>query len=378
MISGGPVIRCRCLMQEMHCIRHSYYTSLIKIKLKNLVTLMSRLFKIISELDTNKINLIATVIDGEFKGEKIIFSDGQTVYLSHEEGFLSRHRHVLSGMNESGIVSIDGTRVFCELIGGEKKLVICGGGHISIPIIQIGKILDFHVCVLEDRVSFADDAKRAGADNVICDGFSEGLSQIEGDKDTFFVIVTRGHRYDLDCLEGITQKENAYIGMIGSRLKVKKIKEALIEKGVSPENLDKVFAPIGLKISAETPSEIAVAIMAEIVQVKNTIQRSEGFTKEILSAAANDSENIGMALVTIVSKKGSAPRKAGTKMLVREDGTLVGTIGGGCIEADIRQKALWTISSGKPQLCTVDITGQEAENDGMVCGGIIEVFMEPV
>jgi xanthine dehydrogenase accessory factor len=339
---------------------------------------MSRLFKTISELDTNKTNLIATVIDGEFTGEKIIISDGQTVYLSHEEGFLSRQRHVLSEMNESGIVSIDGTRVFCELIGGEKKLVICGGGHISIPIIQIGKMLDFHVCVLEDRVSFADNAKRAGADKVICDVFSEGLEQIKGDKDTFFVIVTRGHRYDLDCLERIIQKENAYIGMIGSRLKVKKTKEALIEKGVLPEKLDKVFAPIGLKISAETPSEIAVAIMAEIIQVKNTIQRSEGFTKEILSAAANNSENIGMALVTIVSKKGSAPRKAGTKMLVREDGTLVGTIGGGCIEADIRQKALWTISSGKPQLCTVDITGQEAENDGMVCGGIIEVFMEPV
>lgn len=88
-------------------------------------------------------------------------------------------------------------------------LVICGGGHVSIPMITIGKILGFYVSVLEDRPLFANHARRAGADQVICDTFYEALQQIEGSADTYFVVVTRGHRYDTECLRSILKKENA-------------------------------------------------------------------------------------------------------------------------------------------------------------------------
>lgn len=87
----------------------------------------------------------------------------------------------------------------------------------------MGLMLGFHITVLEDRPKFADHARCAGAHEIICDSFEEGLKRIKGDEDTFFIIVIRGHRYDQVCLENIVRKSHAYIGMIGSRLRVKKV-----------------------------------------------------------------------------------------------------------------------------------------------------------
>lgn len=337
---------------------------------------MGILFEIINSLNKSSKNMVSTIIEGESVGDKLIVSDGRILYNSRNGGFLSEHLTDLLNINESKEINIKGRRIFCEVIGNEKKIVICGGGHISIPIIQISKMIDFKVIVLEDRPSFADNARKAGADLVFCESFIEGLSRIEGDKDTFFVIVTRGHRHDQACLEKIILKENAYIGMIGSKIRVKKVKEELIEKGVDSNKLEKVYTPIGLKINAETPSEIAVAIMGEIIQVKNKSHQEGGYSKEILDAILNKNENMKVAMATIISKKGPAPRDVCTKMLIFEDGRLVGTIGGGCVEADVVQKSLNVIRLQKPMLYTVDMTGEEAEDEGMVCGGKIDIFIE--
>lgn len=124
-----------------------------------------------------------------------------------------------------------GKKLFCDCLGGEKRLVICGGGHVSMPVIQLGAMMEFTVTVLEDRPLYANNARRAGAHQVICDSFENGLDQIEGSKDTYFVILTRGHRYDQVCLERIAKMPHAYIGMIGSRKRVAKVKEVLIENG---------------------------------------------------------------------------------------------------------------------------------------------------
>ena len=100
-------------------------------------------------------------------------------------------------------------RVFRERVRRAPKLVICGAGHVSMPIIRLGKMLGFTVTVLEDRPKFADNARAAGADHVLCETFREGLSQIKGDSDTWFVIVTRGHRYDSECLEAYFKGESS-------------------------------------------------------------------------------------------------------------------------------------------------------------------------
>ena len=257
--------------------------------------------------------------------------------------------------------------VFCERIGRTPKLIVCGAGHVSMPIIRMGKMLGFVVTVIEDRPKFADK----GADRVICEPFASGLAQIRGDSDSWFIIVTRGHRYDSECLEAILQKRSAYVGMMGSRRRVAIVKDQLEEKGISRDLLDAVHTPIGLKIGAETPEEIAVSVMAEIIQVKSTQNKSDGgktggYSEEIISCILNagnsgeDPAELQKVLATIISRKGSAPRGVGTKMLIIEDGRTIDTIGGGCIESEIIQKA------------------GEAEDEGMVCGGVVEVMLEKV
>ena len=272
------------------------------------------------------------------------------------------------------------TRIYRERIGRTPKMIICGAGHVSMPIIRMGKMLGFTVTVIEDRPKFADHARAAGADQVLCEPFADGLSQIRGDSDSWFIIVTRGHRYDTECLEAILQKPYAYVGMMGSRRRVAIVKDQLVAKGVCREALDGVHTPIGLKIGAETPEEIAVSVMAEIIQVKNAGSAKGGYSPELLDAVLDPDDSREKVLATIISRKGSAPRSVGTKMLIRADGTTVDTIGGGCIESKVIQKALLMMRAENEgfQLCTVDMTADAAEDEGMVCGGVVEVMLEKV
>lgn len=296
------------------------------------------------------------------------------------EGSCAGKKHILVEAPEGSLPSVvteDGIRIYRERIGGRKKLYICGGGHVSMPIIRIGKMIGFTVTVLEDRPKFADNARAAGADRVFCEPFGDGLARITGDEDSWFVIVTRGHRYDTECLECILRKRHAYVGMMGSRRRVAIVKDQLHQKGVSRELLDSVHTPIGLKIGAETPEEIAVSIMAEIIQVKNSRDNSGGYSEEMLRGLMSE-DGRKKTVATIVSRKGSAPRGIGTKMLIYEDGMTVDTIGGGCVESEIIQKALLMMRTGTPefQICRVDMTMDAAEDEGMVCGGVVEVMLE--
>lgn len=275
----------------------------------------------------------------------------------------------------------EGERIFRERISKTPQLVICGGGHVSIPIIQIGKMLGFTVVVLEDRPKFADHARNAGADEVICESFENGLDRVNSDGDTYFVIVTRGHRYDKLCLEKILRKEHAYIGMMGSRRRVAIVKEQLYRQGAEAEILESVHTPIGLKIGAETPEEIAVSILAEIIREKNTQGVCGGYSDEMLDVLTGKQyPKLSKVLATIVSRKGSAPRSIGTKMLILENGIQIDTIGGGCAESEIISKALGMLREDAVnfQICEVDMTTESAEDEGMVCGGRIEVMLEKI
>lgn len=255
------------------------------------------------------------------------------------------------------------------------------------PIIHMGRMLGLVVTVIEDRPKFADNARAAGADRVICEPFASGLSQISGDSDTWFVIVTRGHRYDSECLAAILKKHYAYVGMMGSRRRTAMVRERMRELGISEEEIRRLHAPIGLAIGAETPEEIAVSIFAQIIQIKNEKEQTEGYPEELLEAiqesydSGHDRNGSGRraVLATIISRQGSAPRGVGTKMLIREDGTALGTIGGGCAESRVMQKALQMLrlpESPRFLVTGVDMTAQEAEEEGMVCGGRIQVMLE--
>jgi len=336
-------------------------------------------YKVLQQIDRAKENIIITIITGKNIGTKLVLSDNEILYTNNKE---INWNPIISSIPEnkkSKVITIEGEKIYIEFMRQSYKVVVCGAGHISISIIKMCNLLDLPITVIDDRLKFTNDAVNAGADKVICEPFEEALSKIDGDDGTFFIIVTRGHRYDQDCLKHIIQKENAYIGMIGSKVRVAKVLDYLEQEGVSREKLNKVYTPIGLKIGAETPAEISVAIMAQIIEVKNKEIGSSTYSNELLNNILDENNSfIPKALVTIVSRKGSAPREVGTKMAVLKDGTMIGTIGGGCVEANLRQNAFMSIDNQKCQLVNVDMTGREAEDDGMVCGGIVEVFIEPI
>lgn len=346
------------------------------------------LYQKIAERSQYQANILLSGIDRKVAGEKLFLSGRDILWSSAKAPGLLRLSERFAG-EESSSAAICGTtllalpegRVFCERIGNEPAMVICGGGHVSIPIIRLAKSIGFHLTVLEDRPVFAGQAREAGADEVICRPFSDGMEQVAGTPDTCFVIVTRGHRYDTLCLRKAVLKPNAYIGMMGSRKRVGMVKEQLIAEGISREVLEHVHMPIGLPIGAETPEEIAVSVMAEIIKVKNAGKKGEGYTKELLSyLTGQKGGGKRKILATVIAKKGSGPRKAGTKMLVFEDGALIGTIGGGSAEAKIKEACLLMLKERYPaqQAVVVDMTGKEAEDAGMVCGGTMEVLLEEI
>lgn len=342
---------------------------------------MSNLYEVINELFPYYDNYVATIIEGKHIGEKALLSNENVVYESKANVFSIETLLKLAHDPLDGIHVIDDQKIYFESLGTEKKLIICGGGHVSVPVVKMAKMIGFHVTVIEDRIQYANNMRRTEADEVLCDDFRNALDQIRGDKDTYFVIVTRGHRYDQVCLESILTKENAYIGMIGSKVRVKQVKEAMLLKGFSQEVLDKLYSPIGLRIGAQTPEEIAVSIMAEVIQVKSESKRSIGYPKEILKAILKEeTKSIPKILATIISRKGSAPRNVGTKMLIFKDGTTIGTIGGGCVEADICSKARYQLMEGDTtsKVYCVDMTGRDAEEEGMVCGGVVQILLEVV
>lgn len=338
----------------------------------------------ISELNINLENRMFTVCEGSHAGEKMIVSAGEPVWMSSREGFFSLHYSEAVAARDGALTEIYGERVFAELLGNEKKMVICGAGHVSMPVIEIAKMLGFRVTAIDDREQFVQNALDHGADEGICSGFEEALAGIPGDPDTFFIIVTRGHMSDSECLLNTVNKPHAYIGMIGSRRKVGLVKQMLADNGIERDVIDSVHTPIGLDIGAETPEEIAVSILAEIIEVKNKANKSTGIPADIMNALMSDKRGPAV-MATIISKKGSSPRAAGTRMLVGEDGAITGTIGGGCAEATVIVYASEVLRELKekhettgPVIMNVDMTGKDVAESGMICGGAIEVLLETV
>ena len=352
---------------------------------------MDNFFRMLAGLPNGQNHWIAVGIDGRVTGEKAIFAKDEVLYQT--DGFPKEVQKLLLEQPECGLLTTPWGRIFVEHLGTRKKVILCGGGHVSSAVLSIAKMLEFHVTVLEDRPDFARTARLAGADEVICADFAGGLKRIQTDADTYIIIMTRGHRHDLDCLHQLLNREYAYLGMMGSRARVRRIREQLQEEGFDQVKLEGLHAPIGLSIGAETPAEIAVSVMAEMIREKNQGRRVGGYEKEVADwlfaeerfpkeQTESGQSSTGQAVLsTIIARKGSAPRQIGTKMLIFPDGSSLGTIGGGCMEAEVKAEArhmlaAWREKGSRYKTCMVDMTGQDAEEEGMVCGGIQEIFLE--
>lgn len=157
---------------------------------------------------------------------------------------------------------------FYDVISPMNKLLILGGGYVGYAIYQLADILGFEVTLFDDRPEFVTRDRFPKAVCLESGNFNKLIDNYKFNSHTYVTIVTRGHLQDAECVKGVIRKENKYVGLIGSKRKISLIIEDLKESGYSEEEINRIHAPIGLNLGAETPEEIAVSIMAEIIGVK--------------------------------------------------------------------------------------------------------------
>jgi len=167
-------------------------------------------------------------------------------------------------------VKVSGATLFLEPHFPPDELVIVGAGHIARPLCRFGAMLGFRVVVLDDRPEFATRERFPDAVRVVRADFSDPFRDVDLGMGTHLVLVTRGHKYDYDALRDVLLRgvDLAYIGMVGSQRRVRAALEQLVKEGLPRERLEQVYAPIGLDIGAETPEEIAISIIAELVRIR--------------------------------------------------------------------------------------------------------------
>jgi xanthine dehydrogenase accessory factor len=159
--------------------------------------------------------------------------------------------------------------VFVEPVEPSPELYVFGAGHVGYHVAKMAHEVGFKVHVIDDREKFASTERFGEGIDVVVDRIPDWIAAHPLPPTTYAVIVTRGHTYDLDTLRALTSYPLRYLGLIGSKAKVKRIYDQLIEEGLTSDRLKSVHAPIGLDIGAITPQEIAVSIVAELIAVKH-------------------------------------------------------------------------------------------------------------
>lgn len=314
----------------------------------------------------------AVFLDGPYAGEGLM-EGGKESDMWHP------YQEEISRLKRTDILETPEGRIFVEIYQKNPHLVILGGGHVSCPVARIGKMLGFHVTVMDDREEFLTKERFPDADVRVKGSFEEFSKKIPAYENAYYVVVTRGHKGDAVCSRQILNRPYTYFGMIGSKTKVKLTREQLLSEGFAEKQIETIHAPIGLPIGGETPEEIAVSIMAEIIQVKNsfhTIMNDEKIEQAVKSGSHG-------TMLTIVKKSGSSPRGTGSKMFLDKEDITYGTIGGGTIEFQALKRARKRNMERAEKTETVKYNLSQEEsanmkNMGMICGGNVEILFEKV
>jgi xanthine dehydrogenase accessory factor len=196
--------------------------------------------------------------------EKQVIADAKACLVS---GVSRTERYVLrvEGDHVLGTACGGEATVFLEVHAPDRTLLIVGAGHVGRSLCPCAKLLDYRVVVLDPREDMVTAERYPQADQLICGDPAHAAELFPIDQATHVVIVTHGHLHDKDALHSVIDSPAAYIGMMGSASKVETIFRQLAAEGVDPTLLERVHAPIGLDIGAETPAELALCIMAQIV-----------------------------------------------------------------------------------------------------------------
>ncbi len=219
---------------------------------------------------------LATVLSPQYwkdgRVPKILLTKDGEIHgrLGHEVGeqFREAANRVMKAKRPERASLQDGAEVFLEPIVSNPALYIFGGGHVSRQIVPLASKVGFRVVVVDDREEFTRAEDLPGASEIHELPFDGVMERLPVDEDSYLVIVTRGHIYDKEVLAQALKTDARYIGMIGSKRKRNIVYKKLMEEGFTQEDLKRVHSPIGLDIGAETPEEIAVSIVAELIKVR--------------------------------------------------------------------------------------------------------------
>jgi xanthine dehydrogenase accessory factor len=211
--------------------------------------------------DSSKKEIIDLIINHLNKGENGALS-------IHQNGLMfDEYKKFENQINYS--FENDSCWEYTEQIGIKPILYIFGAGHVSLPLSEIFRVLDFKVVVFDDRKDLSTYQNNSFAHQKQIIDYKYIGDLVEEGKNSYAVIMTVGHKSDEIVLKQLVSKNLKYLGMIGSKNKVKTIYESLISKGISEKELEKVDSPIGLSINSKTTPEIAISIAAKVIQVKN-------------------------------------------------------------------------------------------------------------
>ena len=172
---------------------------------------------------------------------------------------------------ENGLICGGQMDVHIDPLAPAARLYIIGAGHVGWHLARAAADTDFRVHVVDDREKFANRERFPHADDVIVEPIDDWLHRTEIPASSFVVIVTRGHQNDLEAMRALAARDLRYLGLIGSRAKVARIRKLLLSEGMPPECLDRVHAPIGLEIGAVTPAEIAISILAQLIAIRRGV-----------------------------------------------------------------------------------------------------------
>jgi xanthine dehydrogenase accessory factor len=246
------------------------------------------MFKRLQELNAAKVPLVfATVVKSDVDGievgmKKLFAADGEQLgslgNAELENDLIGELTEVLEENSPAVFRWKDeAVSVFLDPLQPRPTLLVAGAGHVGQALCHLCDWLDFDVVLVDDRANFASEERLPEAKRIIIGDIADELRKYPIDHLTYVVVVTRGHQHDEEALHSVVESKARYVGLIGSRRKIKLIFDDLLDAGISEENLARVYAPIGLDISSKTVPEIAVSIAAQLVQVRNNAKQVTRF-----------------------------------------------------------------------------------------------------
>ena len=288
----------------------------------------------------------------------------------------------LSQSHEAYLTRTIADKTYVRKFALRERLILLGGGHVSQATAKFASLLDYDITVVDDRAAFANAARFPEASEIICEQFVTAIREkLRIHPRDYVCVLTRGHRWDADCLRAILPGEMPYyLGMIGSRRRVAGLLQLLKEEGYDAERLNRIHTPIGVEIKAQTPEEIAISIVAELIlerrsrpNGKEAMEQQNVNTAMLRNIAESETPKV---MMLVLETAGSTPAPTGAIMIMDRAGRTFGTVGGGCSEGEAMTKAMQLIGTGGSEVFSVDLTNEVAADEGMVCGGKMKILIE--